>query len=224
MIQKTGQNMVDDCRQRKLSAQKPEDMLKSGSVASMGLLKYFLKLSVIMIDKESMTMEIWDLYDEQGQKTGETWERSRAREIPEGRYHIVCDILIRHQDGEFLLTLRDPDKDVYPGCLEASAGGSALAGETPEEAARREMLEETGLTADKLELIGTTFKPQSRSVIYAFLATVKCEKDSVRLQQGETVDYQWVDTPVFFRMIQEESVLKIQYPRYKPYLDTLEQS
>ena len=38
----------------------------------MGLLKYFLKLSVIMTDKESMTMEIWDLYDEQGQKTGET--------------------------------------------------------------------------------------------------------------------------------------------------------
>ena len=31
-------------------------------------------------------MEIWDLYDEQGNKTGETWERSRAKEIPEGRY------------------------------------------------------------------------------------------------------------------------------------------
>jgi hypothetical protein len=44
MIQKTGQNMVDDCRQRKLSAQKPEDMLKSGSVASMGLLKYFFEI------------------------------------------------------------------------------------------------------------------------------------------------------------------------------------
>ena len=140
----------------KIICPKTRGYVKSGSVANMGLLKYFLKLSVIMIDKESMTMEIWDLYDEQGQKTGETWERSRAREIPEGRYHIVCDILIRHQDGEFLLTLRDPDKDVYPGCLEASAGGSALAGETPEEAARREMLEETGLTADKLELIGTT--------------------------------------------------------------------
>ena len=51
-------------------------------------------------------MEIWDLYDEQGNKTGETWERSRAKEIPEGRYHIVCDILIRHQDGSFLLTFR----------------------------------------------------------------------------------------------------------------------
>lgn len=170
-----------------------------------------------------MGMEVWDLYDEQGQKTGETWERSRAREIPEGRYHIVCDILIRHQDGDFLLTLRDPDKDIWPGCLEASAGGSALAGETPEDAARREMLEETGLTADQLELIGTIWKPQSRSVVYAYLATVKCEKDSVRLQPGETVGYQWVDAPALLRMIRVEPVLKIQYPRYKPYLDTLEQ-
>ena len=33
-------------------------------------------------------MEIRDLYDEQGNKTGETRERSRAKEIPEGRYHI----------------------------------------------------------------------------------------------------------------------------------------
>ena len=165
-------------------------------------------------------METWDLYDEQGQKTGETWERSHAREIPEGRYHIVCDILIRHQDGESLLTLRDPDKNIWPGCLEASAGG--LAGETPEEAARREMLEETGLAAKKQELIGTTRKPQSRSVIYAYLAIVNCEKNSVQLQKGETVDYQWVDAQTFFRMIREEPVLKIQYPRYKPYLDTLE--
>ncbi len=182
-----------------------------------------LFLPAVMMDKELMIMEVWDLYDDQGQKTGETWERSRAMEIPEGRFHIVCDVLIRHQDGDFLLTLRDPDKDVFPGCLEASAGGSALAGETPEEAARREMMEETGLTADQLELIGTTLKPQSRSAVYAYLAVVNCEKNSVRLQPGETVGYQWVDAPAFFRMIQEEPVLKNQYPRYKPYLDTLEQ-
>ena len=166
--------------------------------------------------------EIWDLYNEQGQKTGETWERSRAWDIPEGRYHIVCDVLIRHQDGDFLLMLRDPYKEIYPGCLEASAGGSALAGELPEEAARREMLEETGLTANKLELISTTRRPESRSVIYAYLAVVNCGKDSIQLQQGETVGHQWVDSETFLRMIQQEPVLKIQYPRYKPYLDTLE--
>ena len=169
-------------------------------------------------------MEIWDLYDREGKRTGDTWERKPKsfQNIPDGKYHLVVDILVKHKDGTYLITKRDENKDVYPGYWEASAGGSALAGETPEDAACREMLEETGLKADQLKLIGITRKPKSRSVIYAYLATVKCEKDSVRLQPGETVDYQWVDAPAFLRMIQEEPVLKIQYPRYKPYLDTLE--
>ena len=168
-------------------------------------------------------MEIWDLYDERGNKTGETWERSRAKEIPEGRYHIVCDVLIRHRDGDFLLTLRDAGKEMYPGCWEASAGGSALAGETPEEGARREMLEETGLKAEQMELIGVTRKPETRSAVFAFIAVTDCEKGSVRLQEGETADYRWVELPSFLRLIREEPVLSIQYPRYKPYLDKLEQ-
>ena len=82
-------------------------------------------------------MELWDLYDENYQRTGETWLRGEARRIPEGRYHIVCDVLIRNRDGNYLLTLRDPRKETHPGEWEASAGGSALAGETPEQAARR---------------------------------------------------------------------------------------
>ena len=167
-------------------------------------------------------MEIWDLYDEKGNKTVETWERSRAKEIPEGRYHIVCDILIRHRDGDFLLTLRDSRKEMYPGCWEASAGGSALAGETPEEGARREMQEETGLKAEKLELISITRKPDSRSAVYAFIAMVDAAKDSVMLQEGETVDYQWMKLSSLRKMIRDEPVLAIQYPRYKPYLDTLD--
>lgn len=166
-------------------------------------------------------MEMWDLYDEHGNRTDETWERSRADEIPEGRYHIVCDVLIRHEDGSFLLTFRDPNKDIYPACWEASAGGSALSGESPEEAARREMLEETGLTAEKLELISITRRPGSKAAVYAYLGKVSCPKTSVRLQAGETVDYQWTEAGPFLHMIREEPVLKKQYPRYKPYLDQL---
>ena len=167
-------------------------------------------------------MELWDLYDGQGRKTGETWERARAAEIPEGKYHIVCDILVRHRDGDFLLTLRDNRKEAYPGCWEASAGGSALAGETPEEGARRELLEETGLAADTLRLIGATWRRESRSAVYAWLAETGCAKDAVRLQEGETVDYKWVTPEAFLELVKTEPVLKIQYERYKPYLDTLE--
>ncbi len=164
-------------------------------------------------------MEIWDLYDDNGNKTGETWERSRAGEIPEGRYHIVCEVLIRHRDGSFLLMLRDPRKEAYPGCWEAGAGGSALAGESPQEGARREMLEETGLEAEELTLTGIIKRTESRSFLYAYLAVVNCAKDSVRLQEGETAGYRWMDAPSLLSLIPGEPLLKIQYPRYRPFLD-----
>ncbi len=84
------------------------------------------------------------------------------------------------------------------------------------------MQEETGLKAEKLELISITRKPDSRSVVYAFIAMVDAAKDSVMLQEGETVDYQWMKLSALRKMIRDEPVLAIQYPRYKPYLDTLD--
>ena len=56
----------------------------------------------------------------------------------------------------------------------------------------------------------------------AYLAVVDGPKDAVRLQEGETADYRWLETGPFLQMIREEPVLKVQYPRYKPYLDRLE--
>ena len=54
-------------------------------------------------------MEIWDLYNREGEKTGQTWERTFEgyKQIPEGCYHMVVDILVQHVDGSFLLTKRD---------------------------------------------------------------------------------------------------------------------
>ena len=109
-------------------------------------------------------MELWDLYDENGNKTGETFAREMEKEhgLPKGRFHIVCDILVRHDDGTFLLMKRDERKDVYPGYWEASAGGSALAGETPLMCAKRELFEETG--------IGLSFCQLFLSCVVFFLA------------------------------------------------------
>ena len=50
----------------------------------------------------------------------------------------------------------------------------------------------------------------------------KITEDSVLLQEGETTDYQWISPAAFLRLIREEPVLTIQYPRYKPYLDQLD--
>ena len=168
-------------------------------------------------------MEIWDLYDREGNRTGKTWERGfgNYKQIPDGYYHMVVDILVQHVDGTFLLTKRDMSKDVYPGYWEASAGGSAIAGEEPLEAAKRELYEETGLKASKLELVSHTFREPSHSMFYSYLATVDTDKDSVILQKGETVDYKWVDDSGFIEYVESDLSIKTHNDRYKDIIEKI---
>ena len=168
-------------------------------------------------------MELWDLYDIDLNPLHKTWERKPGKnnDLPEGEYHIVVDLLIRHADGDFLITRRDTRKDICPGMWEASAGGSAVAGETAEEAAYREMFEETGLKAEKLEYINKTISERSHSIFFSYLAYVSCDKDSVVLQEGETIEYKWLDLDGFFKFLEADNVLKSHNERYRKYIDTL---
>ena len=170
-----------------------------------------------------MSKEIWDLYDRDGNRTGETFERyfGGYKDIPEGRYHLVVDLLVLHSDGTYLLTKRSDIKDVYPGYWEASAGGSAISGEEPLEAAKRELYEETGLTPDSLELVGVLFKDSSHSMYYSYLARVSCEKDSIVLQKGETTDYKWVDRAGLLAYVDSDEAMKSHNQRYGNYIETI---
>ena len=167
--------------------------------------------------------EIWDLYDRDGNRTGKTFIRGfgNFRDIPEGMYHLVVDLLVLHEDGTYLLTKRSDTKDVYPGFWEASAGGSAVSGEEPLEAAARELYEETGLRADSLEFVGITFRDSSHGMYYSYLARVSGEKDSIVLQEGETTDYKWVDREGLLAYVDSEDAMTAHNQRYADYLDKL---
>ena len=67
-------------------------------------------------------VEIWDLYDRDGNKTGETFERGfgNYKNIPEGRYHLVVDILVLHEDGTYLLTKRSDPTPTKETCKRVS--------------------------------------------------------------------------------------------------------
>ena len=74
---------------------------------------------------------------------------------------------------------------------EATAGGSALCGESPLDCARRELLEETGLSGE-FTRIGTVVHDGHRSIYAEFLCVTDHDKNSVRLQTGETAASKWV--------------------------------
>ena len=168
-------------------------------------------------------MELWDLYDRDGNKTGEVFERTHGSflKIPDGRYHIVTDILVRHVDGTFLLTKRDMGKDVYPGFWEASAGGSAQLGEDPLESAKRELFEETGIKTDNFDLINKVYRDVSHCVVFSYLSLVDCPKDSIVLQEGETTEYKWVSAKELLEYTESDQSIATKSERYKVYFDEL---
>jgi len=59
--------------------------------------------------------------------------------------HRVVHVLVFDDRGQLLLQKRSMNKDVAPGLWDVSVGGHVIPGETPEEAAARELREELGI-------------------------------------------------------------------------------
>lgn len=89
------------------------------------------------------SLELWDIYDENKQKTGRTMKRNDWC-LKDGEYHLTVLGVVARKDGKFLITKRVMTKAWAPGWWEVS-GGAAMAGEDSEDAVRREVLEETGM-------------------------------------------------------------------------------
>ena len=149
-------------------------------------------------------MELWDAYNSDFEVIdGITLVRDEEKSIPDGVYHLVCHILVKHQDGTYLLMRRDLRKP-YPGMWEATAGGSALKGETPLECAFRELREETGIIASEMKEIRRFVWDPSHCVHIEYLCETDCDKNSVTLQEGETIDFKWTEADEICQMKSDE--------------------
>lgn len=162
-------------------------------------------------------MEIWDAYDKMFNKIPNV-ELIRGTKIPDGMFHLVCEIIVRHIDGEYLLMKRDPRKH-FGNMWEATSGGSALKGETPLECAKRELKEETGIVSNNLKEVGRVISNQNHSIYVEFLCVTSCDKDSITLQEGETCAYKWVTRNELIKMKKYELVTE----RMQKFIDELQQ-
>lgn len=88
-------------------------------------------------------MELWDIYDENKQRTGRTMKKNDWC-LKDGEYHLTVLGVVARKDGKFLITKRVMTKSWAPGWWEVS-GGAAQAGEDSKDAVMREIKEETGL-------------------------------------------------------------------------------
>ena len=164
-------------------------------------------------------MELWDAYSKNGELTGDALVR--GEDIPQGLYHLVCEVLVRHADGSYLCMKRSVQKPNYGGWYEATAGGSALQGEDKWQCVKRELLEETGLYCQEFEEIGCTLEDRRHAFFYVFLGTVDCDKSSVKLQEGETEGYLWMSEEEFIEFVNSDRIIPSNRRRYDAYFQKM---
>lgn len=156
--------------------------------------------------------EYWNGRNADGSLSGVTLVRGEP--IPAGQYHLVCEVLVQHTDGDYLLMRRDPQKEAYPGWYEATAGGSALCGEDADECIRRELREETGITDGAFTKVAVCTTEDT--IYHTYLCVTDADKSAVTLQQGETDEYRWVRETEFLAFLRTASI-PTQKQRFMPY-------
>lgn len=149
-------------------------------------------------------MEVWDAYNKEIEKI-EGMTLIRGETIPDGVYHLVSDVIVRHADGTYLLMQRDSRKH-FGGMWEATAGGSALTREGPLACAIRELREETGIESEALTEVGRVVNDHNHTLYVEFLCVTDCEKEQVTLQEGETSAFRWVTKDELVSMKKDELV------------------
>jgi 8-oxo-dGTP pyrophosphatase MutT (NUDIX family) len=98
-----------------------------------------------------MSGELVDIVDDDDNVVS-TVTRSEMRA---GRLqHRSVGVAVMSTDGRLLIHRRSDAKDIWPGWWDIAAGGVVASGENYDDAARRELAEELGITDARLEYIG----------------------------------------------------------------------
>ena len=141
-----------------------------------------------------------DLVNRQGEIIEPAVPRNEADGHPELLMQVAVVVVVNDK-GHILVHERSNDKTVDPGLIDHVCGG-VQAGETPEQAARREAYEETGLELDELHLVSQSVNSYNRFK-HLFLGRANGKP---RPEPGEA---NWSDwrTPFALRSAQQSKVL-----------------
>lgn len=148
--------------------------------------------------KSAVMPEIWDVLDENGRPTGKTALRGDGILEP-GEYHLVVHVWVASTSGKLLIQRRAEDRKLMPGEW-AATGGSAVAGEDSETAARRELYEELGIAARDMRFL-TRIKRRN-SLLDVWLTVDDTPSERLVLQSTEVAEAKWVTECELKRMIE----------------------
>lgn len=154
-------------------------------------------------------MDIWDIYNKYGQKTGRTVRK--GTNLKPGEFHIVVEVWIRTSPGHYIIQKRSPNKKLFGGMWTCSVTGSILKGETPKEGLVREIREELGLEVNKRDLVYWRQLREERTIFYIYHLDYPATLPDMTLQSSEVADVRIVPIKEIRRMVKDGSFVRLRY-------------
>ena len=133
-------------------------------------------------------MEYLDLYDKNGNLTGETVLRSKDMKPETGKYIKVVIVFIQNNEGKFLIQRTSKQK----GSQWATTGGLVSSGYTPDETIVKEIQEELGLIVDFSELKHIYSERKEHALQDAYYLKKDIEIKNLILQPEEVEFVKWL--------------------------------
>ena len=154
--------------------------------------------------------EYWDCYDKDRNLMDRQLIRGEA--IPEGCYHLVIHLSIFNTKGQLLSQKRTADRQSFPGMWDVSVGGSALAGETSQQAVSRELREELGLNID-FTGVDPAFSQRDEQLFddHYVLITDGISLDMLTLDPVEVQEVAWYNEPQIRKMVKKNQFINWKF-------------
>jgi isopentenyldiphosphate isomerase len=163
-------------------------------------------------------MELWDLYDKDRLPLNKTHERGVP--ITEGEYHIVVHVCIFNSKGEMLIQQRQPFKQGWPNMWDITVGGSAVTGDSSQEAASREVLEEIGLELDLSNQRPHLTINFDQGFDDVYLVNMDVDITKLKLQYEEVQTVKWATIDEIFTLIDDEKFIPYHQSLIQLLFDT----
>ena len=160
-------------------------------------------------------MELWDIIDRDRKSTGITMVRGSTPE--EGSYHVVVHICVFNAKGEMLIQQRQPFKEGWPDMWDITVGGSAIAGDSSQTAAERELLEEIGLRMDLSNIRPHLTVNFEFGFDDYYLVETEVDMDALTLQYEEVQSVKWATKNEIISMMDHGEFI----PYYRSLIELL---
>lgn len=158
-------------------------------------------------------LEMVEVLSHSGAQTGKLVSKDHVHR--RGLWHATVHIWLINEKKQCLIQRRSLKKETFPGLWDVSCAGHVEAGESPKQAACREIHEELGLEVEEknLEHFGRINRETLHTLQYhdrewqeLFLCPLNTST-SFHLSSLEVMDVKWIDLPNLFLELRDRSYL-----------------